>query len=146
MAFFINKIDAKGRIFVPAKVRDKFGKCLFVAPNIEKQYLTVYSEAHYQKLCEEFNALPKTDPKVRKAIRKILGKTLECETDGQGRISVSSDLWDLIGAQPNTEICIYQIGDMMEICTKSFYDAENEREKEDDDDEIDLAGFNLTAL
>ncbi len=145
MALFFNKIDAKGRIFVPAKVRDKLGKRVYVAPNPQRNYLSVYSEARFEKLNAEFESLPMTSAKVRKARRMILGEALECETDGQGRISVSAELWDRIGALPTMEIAIYQIGDMMEICTKDFYDEEKILDKENGE-EIDLEGLDLTAL
>ncbi len=123
MARFMNKIDAKGRFFVPAKARDKMGPRMFVTVNQDKNYLSVYSEARFQEIVDSFNAQPMTTPEIRNARRAILGEALECELDSQGRISVTSELWERIGAKPSTEICIYQYADMLEICTSTYYES-----------------------
>ena len=43
--------------------------------------------------------------------------------DSQGRIAVSNELWENIGAVPGDEICIFDEDDKLEICTKAFYDG-----------------------
>ena len=37
------KIDAKGRFFIPAKVRERLGDEVFVTNGLDKGYLSVYS-------------------------------------------------------------------------------------------------------
>ena len=49
MARFINKMDAKGRIFIPAKLRDQIGSPMFVTLNQDKGYLSIYGEDHFQE-------------------------------------------------------------------------------------------------
>ena len=144
MARFINKMDAKGRIFIPAKLRDQIGSPMFVTLNQDKGYLSIYGEDHFQGIVEQFSKIPMTNPKIRHARRQIIGEALECELDSQGRISVSSELWNRIDAVPSDEICIYQIeSDMLEICTKRYYDAQNE---EAEQESIDLDGYEITGL
>lgn len=143
MARFMNKIDAKGRIFVPAKVRDKIGPRMYVTPSQDKMFLSVYSEPRFEHICDQFEKIPMTTPALRRARREIIGEALECEIDGQGRISISSELWDRIGAKPTEEICIYQHRDMLEICTKATYEMEREVESQE---ELDLDGYDFTGL
>lgn len=143
MARFMNKIDAKGRIFVPAKVRDKIGPRMYVTPSQDKNYLSVYSEERFERICDQFEKVPMTTPEIRRARRAIIGEALECEIDGQGRISISSELWDRIGAKPTEEICIYQLRDMLEICTKAYYEDEREKESQE---ELDLSDYDITGL
>ena len=144
MARFINKMDAKGRIFIPAKIRDQIGSPMFVTLNQDKGYLSVYSKPRFEDIVDQFAKIPMTNPKIRHARRQLIGEALECELDGQGRISVSSELWGRIGAVPSDEICIYQMGkDALEICTKKYYDAQNE---EAEQESIDLDGYEITGL
>ncbi len=144
MARFINKMDAKGRIFIPAKLRDQIGSPMFVTLNQDKGYLSIYSHDRFQGIVEQFSKIPMTNPKIRHARRQIIGEALECDMDGQGRISVSSELWNRIGAAPSDEICIYQIEkDVLEICTKKYYDAVSETAEQES---IDLDGYEITGL
>ena len=144
MALFVNKMDAKGRIFIPAKLRDQIGSPMFVTLNQDKGYLSIYGNDHFQGIVEQFSKIPMTNPKIRHARRQIIGEALECELDSQGRISVSSELWNRIGAVPSDEICIYQIEkDSLELCTKKFYDAQNEVVEQES---IDLDGYEITGL
>ncbi|MBP5493358.1 MAG: hypothetical protein J6Y08_11000 [Clostridiales bacterium] len=143
MARFMNKIDAKGRIFVPAKVRDKIGPRMFVTVNQDKNYLSVYSEERFDRICDAFDNIPTTTPEILKARRAIIGEALECEIDSQGRISVTSELWERIGAKPSSEICIYQLRDMLEICTAAYYESSKESEAEGS---FDLQNYEIRGL
>ena len=65
MARFINKMDAKGRIFIPAKLRDQIGSPMFVTLNQDKGYLSIYSNDRFQGIVEQFSKIPMTNPKIR---------------------------------------------------------------------------------
>ncbi|MBR3057351.1 MAG: hypothetical protein IKG93_05210 [Clostridiales bacterium] len=144
MARFINKVDAKGRIFIPAKVRDQIGSPVFVTMSQDPGYLMVYAKERFEHIVEQFAKIPMTDPKIRHARRQIVGEALECDLDGQGRISVSSELWSRISANPSEEVCIYQTDkDALEICTKKFYDEEN---ADPENQRIDIEGYGITGL
>ncbi|MBO4473827.1 MAG: hypothetical protein J5750_02820, partial [Clostridiales bacterium] len=120
---FINKIDAKGRIFIPSKAKEGMGERMFVTISPEKDFLCVYNVERFQRLSQSFDKSKKMSKETkRKARRLFIGGALECEPDAQGRITISSNLWNHIGAKPTTEVCIYQYADMLEICTKEHYD------------------------
>ncbi|MBP5775595.1 MAG: hypothetical protein J6W36_07860 [Clostridiales bacterium] len=122
MARDIKKIDAKGRFFIPSKVREKLGDEVFVTNGLDKGYLSVYSKARFEHVTERINALNQLDEKVRMLGRFIVSEALDVTVDSQGRIAVNTELWERINAKPGDEICVFNNADKLEICTKSFYD------------------------
>ncbi len=124
MALSVNKIDAKGRIFIPSKAREAMGEVMHVMISRDRDFLCVYNEARYQRVCDSFDDEEEMTAEKRRALRAFLGASQECELDSQGRISISSVLWKKIGAEPQTEVYIYQYRDKLEICTKATYEAE----------------------
>ena len=59
------KIDAKGRFFIPAKVRERLGDEVFVTNGLDKGYLSVYSKARFDHITEKINGLNQLDKNVR---------------------------------------------------------------------------------
>lgn len=125
MARDIKKIDAKGRFFIPTKVRDKLGDEVFVTNSLDKGYLCVYSKARFEKISKEFEELNKLNPKIRILERMIILEAADVTVDSQGRIAVSSELLERIFAKPGDEICVFDHADKLEICAKSFYDDQD---------------------
>ena len=125
MARDIKKIDAKGRFFIPTKVREKLGDEVFVTNGLDAGYLSVYSKARFDHVTERINALNQLDPKVRQLSRAIISEALDVSVDSQGRIAVCSELWERINVKPGEEICVFNNADKLEICSKSFYDNQN---------------------
>lgn len=144
MARFTNKIDVKGRVFVPSKLRESLGGNVVVTLSLDSGYLSVYTESRFQNIREQFERLNSMDPKVRRVMRLIVGEALPCEIDSQGRISVSSELWEHIAVRPGDEISIINIGDKLDICGKHFY--EKKKEELSAVMELDLTEYNVTGL
>ena len=57
--------------------------------------------------------------------RAIIGEAEDVTVDSQGRVSVSAELWDRIGAAPGCEICLFADDGKIDICTKDHYDHED---------------------
>jgi MraZ protein len=144
LARYTNKVDSKGRIFVPSKLRDSMGKSIVVTLSLDKGYLSVYTEERFAHIRQQFEALNSMDPKVRRVMRLIIGEALPCELDSQGRISVSSELWEHIESGPSEEISIIDLGDKLDICSKTFYDRKKEELSSVMD--LDLTEYNVTGL
>ena len=144
MARFTNKIDVRGRIFIPSKLRESLGRNVVVTLSLDGGYLSVYTDDRFRRIREQFEDLNSMDPKVRRVMRLIVGEALPCDVDSQGRISVSDELWGHIGTKPGDEVSIINIGDKLDICSKNFY----EREKAELSSvmELDLTGYNVTGL
>ena len=125
MARDTKKIDAKGRFFIPTKHKEEQGEELVVTNSLDSGYLSVYTAESFRKVSEQLSKLNSMDPQVRKLRRVIVGEALECSVDSQGRIKVSDELWERIGAKPGDEICVFDIDGKLDICTKAHYEAED---------------------
>jgi len=144
MARYTNKIDSKGRVFVPSKLRDSMGQSIVVTLSLDKGYLSAYTEERFDHIRKQFEALNSMDPQVRSVMRLIIGESLVCDLDSQGRISVSSELWEHIGVGPSEEISIIDLGDKLDICSKAFY--EKKKEELSSVMDLDLTAYNVTGL
>lgn len=126
MARDIKKVDAKGRFFIPAKQKELLGTEVVVTNSLDVGYLCVYSKDHFENIVKtQLSKLNSMDSNVRKIKRAIIGEACEVNVDSQGRISVNSELWERIGANPGDEICVFNDDGKLDICTKNFYDNED---------------------
>lgn len=144
MARYTNKIDSKGRIFVPSKLRESLGKSIVVTLSLDTGYLSAYTEERFADIRRQFESLNSLNPKVRNMMRLIIGEALVCDVDSQGRISVTSELWEHIGAGPSEEISIIEMGDKLDICSKAFY--EKKKEELSSVMDLDMSEYNVTGL
>ena len=126
MARDTKKIDAKGRFFIPSKQKEIMGTELIVTNSIDEGYLCVYNTERFSSIKKQFASLNSMDPNVRKIKRAIIGEASELSVDSQGRIAVSAELWERIHAKAGDEICIFDDDGKLDICTKSFYDNEED--------------------
>ncbi|HWJ03335.1 MAG TPA: division/cell wall cluster transcriptional repressor MraZ, partial [Verrucomicrobiae bacterium] len=78
-------IDSKGRIIVPAKIREGLGDNFVVTKGLDGS-LTVYPQTEWQAFVDKLNALPSTNPDARAYQRFVFSGASECEVDKQGRI------------------------------------------------------------
>lgn len=85
-----HSIDAKGRLFIPAKLREELGETFYVTIAGTDRCLAVYSEAEWEKLTEKFDNLPYS--KAKAAIRSLYANAAKCEPDAQGRILLPQKL------------------------------------------------------
>lgn len=85
-----HSIDAKGRLFIPAKLREELGATFYVTIAGTDPCLAVYSEESWEKLTEKFDNLPYS--KAKKAIRTLYSNAAKCEPDAQGRILLPQKL------------------------------------------------------
>ncbi len=144
MARFTHTIDAKGRVFVPARLRDSIGASLVVTLSLDEGYLSAYTPENFRQIREQIAQLSGTDPAVRRLKRLIIGEAMLCDLDGQGRISISDELWAQIGVKPGEEICFIDMFDKLEICAKSFYDQQ--KEEQGSLAQMDLTRFDVRGL
>jgi MraZ protein len=144
MARYTHTIDAKGRVFVPARLRDSIGGSLIVTLSIDDGYLSAYTPENFRLIRDQINQLSGTDPAVRQLKRVIIGEAMPCDLDSQGRISVSDELWSHIGVGPGAEICFIDMFDKLEICAKSFY--QSQKEAQGSLAQVDLSKFDVKGL
>ena len=83
-----HSIDTKGRLFIPANLREELGETIYVTISIEHA-LAVYSEEAWREKEEKFNALPFAQAR---RIRPLFVNAAKCTLDAQGRILIPQKL------------------------------------------------------
>ncbi|NCE63350.1 division/cell wall cluster transcriptional repressor MraZ [Pseudoflavonifractor sp. 524-17] len=93
-------IDAKGRMFLPSKLREELGQVFHVAVGANRdsagvcRYLVMYPQAAWEKLQARVAELPSSQAA---AMDVIFGNAARCEPDSQYRIMLPQDLRDYAG-------------------------------------------------
>ena len=124
-----HSIDAKGRLFIPAKLREELGDTFYVTISATDHCLTVYSEAGWERLTEQFESLPYT--KARKVIRLIFANAAKCEPDAQGRILLPQKLRDY--AELKKDVVVAGVSKRAEIWDAEKWNALETAELEGED-------------
>ncbi len=88
---FRHTLDAKGRIFVPAKFRADLGQSVIVAKTFG-DYLAMYSEEQWEVFDEGLDELLMNteDEKIVDLVHYIRRNAMPTEVDAQGRILIGA--------------------------------------------------------
>ncbi len=119
---FRHTLDAKGRVFVPAKFRTDLGQNLVVAKTFGK-FLVMYSESEWENFMEKLDALG-DDGETGKMKRYIMKNAMPTEVDNQGRISISADHREFAGLKK--EISFIGMRKYVEIWGSDIADEETD--------------------
>lgn len=95
-----HNIDSKGRIFIPARLRDELGGVFYVTLSMEK-CLSAYSAESWKAFSDKVNAMPYI--KQRK-MRPLFAYAAKCEPDAQGRVLIPQNLRDYAGLTKNVTV------------------------------------------
>ncbi len=89
-------LDSKGRISIPAHYRVRLlgssGGKVVVTPNFRFACLDIYPLSEWEGVEEQIGKL--AGSQQAKLRRVVIGRSLECELDGSGRILLSQELRD----------------------------------------------------
>ena len=86
-----HNIDKKGRVFIPAKLREELGEEFYICRSIfGKRCLCVYSQEEWDKLVQQISTLPNT--KSNDVKRFLYDGTFTVSFDSQGRILIPASL------------------------------------------------------
>ena len=110
-------IDAKGRLFIPAKLREELGDTFYVTMGMDS-CLSVYSDASWARFTEKFESLPYTKTK---AMRPLFANAAKCEPDAQGRILLPQKLRAY--AKLEKDVTIAGVSDHAEIWNAEAWSA-----------------------
>ena len=90
------RLDDKGRMFLPAKFRDKLTAGLVMTRGQER-CLYVFPMAEFERMAQEMNATPVTNRAVRNFQRVLLSGASDEIPDKQGRVTIPAVLRDYAG-------------------------------------------------
>ena len=88
---YFHNIDAKGRLFIPAKWRDDLGTAFIVTRGFGK-CLFGMSLPEWERFTAKLAELPMTDVDAQMFSRYVSSWASDCELDRQGRILVPAKL------------------------------------------------------
>jgi len=114
---FTHNVDPKGRLFVPAKLREELGDVFYVMIGLENS-LMVFPEAKWEQVNERFNSIPLSDSG---ALRYLRANIARCEPDKQGRFVLPPILRKY--ANLTDDVTFLGQGDHAEIWDAAAYEA-----------------------
>ena len=85
---YAHNIDAKGRLFIPAKLREELGETFHVTIGPD-HCLTFYPNDTWDDFMAKFHDMPYSKGK---SLRALSANAVDCEPDGQGRILIPAKL------------------------------------------------------
>lgn len=97
---FEHTLDAKGRLAIPARLRDELGSVFYVTLSMDR-CLSAYSAENWQKFSDKVDAMPFV--KQRK-MRPLFAFAARCEVDGQGRILLPQNLREYAGLEKSVTV------------------------------------------
>ncbi len=110
---FHHTIDAKGRLIVPARIRDSFPDDRVVLCMWFEDSVAAWGSEQWRVLEESLQSLNRADAKARTLQRHIFGTAHHDVIDKQGRINVPQTLRDRGGI--TRDVVVIGAGDHAEI-------------------------------
>ena len=117
-----HSIDAKGRLFIPAKLREELGVTFYLAMGVD-ECLAIYPQETWNRFTEKFASLPMSQSA---AMRPLFANASKCELDSQGRIVIPQKLIKYAGLV--MDAVIIGVNDRAEIWSAETWNAREEEE------------------
>ncbi len=114
-----HNLDAKGRMAVPAKFRDKLKEGAVVTRGLDN-CLFLYTKEEWAKKAEKFANLPVSQSKARAFSRMMLAGAMEVSCDSQGRINLPEYLRKF--ADLSKKVIVAGLFDRLEIWDEAKWD------------------------
>ena len=117
-------IDAKNRVFIPAKYKDTLGTNFKITYNkFINQCILVYSEEEWQEMQKKVKSLPSVQ--YQYFIREIYSNTVDVQLDSQGRLVIPQFLKEKVGLDKNA--LFLGVESRVEIWEPNVYEEVNNK-------------------
>ena len=120
-----HSLDAKGRLIMPAKLREDVGEKFIVTKGLDG-CLFGFSQKEWDNFQEKLKTLPLTNKNARDFVRLFLSGATECELDKQGRFLITGNLREYGNLEK--EAVIIGVGTRIEIWNKDKWKEYNSEE------------------
>ena len=90
---YTHYLDAKGRLSIPARLRDELGNVFYVTLSMDN-CLSAYSADSWKEFTDKVNSMSYKD---QRRMRPLYAFAAKCELDNQGRVLVPQKLRDYAG-------------------------------------------------
>lgn len=115
---FAHSIDAKGRLFIPAKLREKLGFNFVLTKGLDNS-LTIYPEAEWEKFTEKISSIPTKQSLTLR--RFFVAPAQDCTPDVQGRVLIPQNLREY--AELDKNVIVIGMTDHVEIWDEAKWKA-----------------------
>lgn len=123
-----HSIDTKGRIAMPAKLREGLGGKFIITKGLDG-CLFVYAMDEWQRVEQKLASLPMSRKTARDFTRFLFGGACDGECDKQGRVLLPASLRRYAGLE--REAVIVGVGSRAEIWDAAKWQQYNEESAED---------------
>lgn len=124
---YLHNVDAKGRVFIPAKFRLDLGSHFYIYRSHDG-CIRAYAEEEWKEVVEK---LKHSTVKSNQLRRRILSSTVEVEMDTQGRVLIPDDLRR--AAMIIDKVKVVGMADWVEFWNPERFELLASEEDEDED-------------
>jgi MraZ protein len=96
-------LDAKGRVILPARFRERLSSGLVFAPS-QDRCIDVYPQSAFERRVEELRKLPREDERARLYLRLLMSGAHQETPDAQGRVVIPPRLREYAGLDKDLTI------------------------------------------
>ena len=110
-------VDAKGRLFIPVRLREELGETFMVTRGLQK-CLRLYSMAEWKNFAAKIAALPET--RAKDVRHYFFANAFDTTLDSQGRVTLPAECRTFAGLDKNVVL----VGDdtRLEIWDEALWD------------------------
>jgi MraZ protein len=112
-------LDAKGRVILPARFRERLASGLVFAPS-QDRCLDVFPLTVFERRVEQLRSLPREDQRNRRYLRVLMSRAQEERPDAQGRVVIPPRLRDYAGL--TKDLTINGADEKVEIWDRATWD------------------------
>ena len=117
---FRHSLDAKGRVFLPARWREELGDVVVITQGLDR-CLFLMSRPRFEEFAQRFDELPVERKDARAYSRIFFSKASEEQVDTQGRITIPANLREL--ATLGKELVLSGVSRRAEIWDRTIYES-----------------------
>ena len=128
MGTYEHGLDAKGRVIIPAKLRDNLGESFVVTLGLDG-CLFAYPMDEWESFVNKLKELPGTK-EARKLQRYFFAGLAPCEADKQGRVLIPANLREQAGL--SKDVVFVGVLQKIEIWSKERWQENDDYENVDD--------------
>lgn len=119
MGEFYGRVDDKGRITIPTKLRFDLGNNFVITRGLDG-CIFIYPKIEWDSIIRKYKELPNTKD-TRTFMRAFLSCAIETNLDKQGRINITSPLIDW--ASLDKDCVIIGVNERLEIWSKENWES-----------------------
>ena len=119
MGEYSHSLDTKGRLIMPAKLRQDIGDKFILTKGLDG-CLFAFSQTEWNNFEEKLKSLPLSDKNARNFVRFFLSGATECEIDKQGRFLIPNNF--RTAANLEKDAIIIGVGTRIEIWNKETWE------------------------